>query len=97
MEGVGATDRDRSRPVESVVWTLEWALVRSPNHPLLSHASLTLENVRQDVYESCKMDIDKAAESTANSNSTAGGTVLLSMVYRRIATPPVTKTRRRRF
>ena len=25
----------------------------------------TLENVRQDVYESCKMDIDKAAESTA--------------------------------
>ena len=27
--------------------------------------SSTLENVRQDVYESCKMDIDKAAESTA--------------------------------
>ena len=27
--------------------------------------SSTLENVRQDVYESCKMDIDKAAESMA--------------------------------
>ena len=27
--------------------------------------SSTLENVRQDVYESCKMDIDKSAESTA--------------------------------
>ena len=27
--------------------------------------SSTLENFRQDVYESCKMDIDKAAESTA--------------------------------
>ena len=27
--------------------------------------SSTLENVRQDVYECCKMDIDKSAESTA--------------------------------
>ena len=27
--------------------------------------SSTLDNVRQDVYESCKMDIDKSAESTA--------------------------------
>ena len=27
--------------------------------------SSTLEDVRQDVYESCKVDIDKSAESTA--------------------------------